>query len=191
MDEAPLKAAAEGFERRLGAVASEQWDAPTPCADWSVRELVNHVTAELLWMPPLFAGKTIAEVGDRFDGDVLGADPLATWRSAAADAEAAASAEGAPQQIVHLSFGDFPGRDYTAQVTSDVIIHTWDLARAIGADDQLGDELVRFVMRFLDPQIDEWRNAGAFGPAVEDEGDGSDQDRFIARTGRSPGWASA
>ncbi|HUR48487.1 MAG TPA: TIGR03086 family metal-binding protein [Acidimicrobiales bacterium] len=191
MESPPLQIASEGFERRLDLVAPEDWDKPTPCGQWSVRELVNHVAAELLWMPSLFQGRTIAEVGDRFDGDVLGSDPVGTWRSAAADAAAASSEEGALERIVHLSFGDFPGQAYAGQVTSDVIIHTWDLARAIGVDDQLGDEPMRFLMSFLDPQIEEWRNAGAFGPASNDDGDGSDQDRFLARTGRSPRWPDA
>src|SRR5690606_38196050 len=126
-----------------------------------------HVVGELLWMPPLLEGATIAEVGDRFDGDVLGADPLRTARGAAAAARAAAEAAGAQERTVHLSFGDFPGAEYLGQVTSDVTIHTWDLARAVGADDRLGEPLVDFTAAFLGPQVDAWRAAGAFGPAVD------------------------
>ena len=96
-----------------------------------------------------------------------GSDPSASARSAAAAALAAASQPGAHERIVHLSFGDFTGSDYLSQVVSDVIIHSWDLARAVGADDRLDPALVTFVDGFLSPQIDAWRNAGAFGPAVD------------------------
>ena len=128
MESALMATAIDGFEQRLGAVGATEWNAATPCDDWDVRTLVNHVVGELLWMPPLLEGKTIAEVGDRFDGDVLGSDPLATCKSAAAAAHAATFEPGAQDRIVHLSFGDFPGSEYVGQVVSDVIIHTWDLA---------------------------------------------------------------
>src|SRR6266508_4658488 len=167
MDTALFADAIDGFGRRLDKVGAEQWTAATPCADWDVRTLVNHVVGELLWVPSLLEGRTIAEVGDRFDGDVLGDDPLVTWTSAAAEALAAASQPGVQERTVHLSFGDFPGSEYLGQVTSDVILHSWDLARAVGANDRLGASLVGFVNSFLSPQIDAWRSAGAFGPVVE------------------------
>ena len=190
MDTALMAGALEGFEQRLGAVGAAQWNEATPCDDWDVRTLVNHVVGELLWMPPLLDGKTIAEVGDRFDGDVVGSDPLTTYKSAVAAAHAAAFEPGAQERTVHLSFGDFPGSEYVGQVVSDVIIHTWDLARAVDADDQLDPALVTFVVEFLSPQIESWRGAGAFGPAVEAGPDASVQDRFLAQTGRPPEWTA-
>ncbi len=100
-------------------IGDDQWSRPTPCEQWDVRALVNHVTGEALWAPPLFAGATIAEVGDRFDGDVLGDDPKGRWRAAAAEAVAAVSREGWLEQTVHLSFGDFSGRFYAEQLFAD------------------------------------------------------------------------
>ena len=185
MDAALMADAIGGFEQRLSSVDPSQWNAATPCEDWDVRTLVNHVVAELLWIPPLLEGNTIAEVGDRFDGDVLGSEPLATYVSAAAGAQAAASEAGAQERTVHLSFGDFAGSDYLGQVISDVVIHSWDLARAIGADDRLDPALVAFVDDFLSPQIEAWRAAGAFGPAIDVGPDAGAQDRLLAQTGRS------
>ncbi len=190
MEMAVMASAIDGFEQRLSTVGDAQWNAATPCDDWDVRTLVNHVVGELLWIPPLLEGKTIAEVGDRFDGDILGIDPRGSARSAAAGALAAASRPGADEQIVHLSFGDFTGSDYLSQVVSDVIIHSWDLARAVGGEDRLDPALVAFVDGFLSPQIDAWRNAGAFGPAVDVGTDADVQDRLLAQTGRSATWSA-
>jgi uncharacterized protein (TIGR03086 family) len=188
MDEALLVDAVDGFGQRLNAVDAGQWSAATPCEDWDVRTLVNHVVGELLWMPPLLAGKTIADVGDRFDGDILGDDPHATWASAVADARAAASLPGAQEDTVHLSFGDFPGSEYLSQITSDLVIHAWDLARAVGADDRLSPTLIEFVDGFLSPQVDAWRSAGAFGPPVDVAPDADAQSQLLAQTGRSSNW---
>ena len=79
----------ESWERYLDGVAADQWDLPTPCTEWDVRALVNHVVGEDRWTRPLLQGMTIAEVGDRFDGDLLGDDPQAVGHDAATDASAA------------------------------------------------------------------------------------------------------
>ena len=63
--------AVELFADRVSAVRDEQWGDPTPCDEWTVRDLDNHVTNENLWTVPLIKGGTMEEVGDRFDGDVL------------------------------------------------------------------------------------------------------------------------
>ena len=49
------------FGRRVHAVRPDQWGCPTPCQDWEVRELVNHLVAEQLWVPPLMAGRTVGQ----------------------------------------------------------------------------------------------------------------------------------
>src|SRR5512142_3482592 len=72
---AMFRGAVEEFGARVRQIGDHQWQAATPDEDWSVRDLVNHVVGEDLWAPPLLAGSTITEVGERFDGDVLGAEP--------------------------------------------------------------------------------------------------------------------
>lgn len=186
MDHTHLERAVEGLARRWNEVRPDQWAQPTPCADWDVRALLNHVVAELLWMPPLLAGQTIAQVGDRFDGDVLSERPKEVAAVAALAAVRAAAEPGALERTVHLSFGDVPGSEYLGQVTSDVVIHSWDLARAIGGDEHLDDDLVAAVEAFMSPQVEGWRSAGVFGPAVEVPADADAQTRLLAQTGRMP-----
>lgn len=188
MDIALIELGVAEFGRLVAAVTDEQWSAPTPCSDWDVRGLVNHVAGELFWVPPLIEGSTIAEVGDRFDGDLLGDDPVGTWAQASGPALVAAGEPGAMDRTVHLSFGDFPGREYLGQITCDLVVHGWDLARGIGADDGIKPDLLAFAMDFLLPQVDAWRGAGAFGPAVEVAPDAGAQVAFLAQTGRSPTW---
>jgi uncharacterized protein (TIGR03086 family) len=139
-----LRRSVEGFGARVGQIGDDQWEGDTPDTEWNVRDLVSHVLSENLWAPPLFAGSTISEVGDRFDGDVLGTDPHGSWRTASVHALEAADEPGAMDRTVHLSFGDFPGREYAMQLFADHLIHAWDLARAI-ARPGAGGRLHRLV----------------------------------------------
>ena len=113
---------------------------PTPCADWDVRALVNHVVGEDRWTAPLLGGSTIAEVGDRFDGDLLGADPAASANDAAAEAVAAVGHHLPTGGKVHLSYGDEDMAEYVRQLAADHLIHAWDVAAATGGDTSLDAE---------------------------------------------------
>jgi uncharacterized protein (TIGR03086 family) len=172
------------FDARVRVIGDGQWQAATPNEGWNVRDLVNHVTGEDLWAPPLLAGSTIAEVGDRFDGNVLGADPLAAWIAASAGAVRAAGQDGAMDRIVHLSFGDFPGREYTQQLVAEHLIHAWDLARAIGADERLDGELIESCASWFDAVEDAYRNAGVIAARTPVAGDADAQTVLLARFGR-------
>lgn len=176
-----------GFGVRVHAVGADQWHLTTPCADWDVRQLVNHVTGENAWVVPLLDGRTIGDVGNALDGDLLGDEPRQVWDERAAAARAAVSMEGALGGTVHVSFGDIPGSEYVSQIITDHIVHAWDLARAIGADEGLDPDLVLFALRFLEPQAEQWRAAGAFGPKVELAGDADVQARLLAIAGRREG----
>ena len=175
----------ELFGGLLRSVRDDQWSGPTPCTEWSVRDLANHVIGENRWVPPLMEGRTIADVGDALEGDLLGDDPAGEWDRAAKEAYAAVEEPSALERTVHLSFGDFPGRYYIAQVLSDHVIHAWDLARAIGASEELDPELVEFAYEELVPQFEQWRQGGAFGPKVEVAEEADLQTKLLAEAGRA------
>jgi uncharacterized protein (TIGR03086 family) len=184
MDEATaFRRASDGYVQRAREVTAGQWSAATPCVEWDVRSLVNHVAGEYLWVPELMAGKTVSEVGNRLDGDLLGDDPLAVLASAARSAQTAADHPDSLTLTVHLSFGDVPGAEYLKQMAIDSVIHGWDLARAIGADEALDPELVDFAFDELRKVAENWRAGGAFGP-VKEPADDSNQSRLLALTGR-------
>ena len=172
------------FDARVRQIGDHQWQAATPDEDWCVRDLVNHLVGEDLWAPPLLAGSTIAEVGDRFEGDVLGSDPKAAWTAASAEAVRAVEADGAMDRIVHLSFGDFPGGEYTLQLFADHLIHAWDLARAIGADEHLDEELVASCATWFEAMEEAYRSAGAIAARPPVPGDADARTLLLARFGR-------
>jgi uncharacterized protein (TIGR03086 family) len=177
--------AMEGFAARVHAVDEGCWTLPTPCQEWDVRVLVNHIVGENLWAPPLFAGRTVAEVGDVFDGDLLGDDPVGAFDDSADKALAAVREPGAMDRIVHLSFGDVPGSEYTMQLFADLLVHSWDLARATGGDDRLDPELVAACAGWFAEYEDAYRAAGAVGARPEVPPDAGPQTRLLAAFGRS------
>jgi uncharacterized protein (TIGR03086 family) len=179
----------ENWSGMVSRIAADQWDQPTPCTDWTVRDLVNHVAGEDLWTPPLVAGKTIADVGDQFDGDVLGADPVASAQSAAAAAIAATGAALPGGGIVHLSFGDFPVSEYAWQLVADHLVHSWDLAAAIGAPRELDPEAIADLAGWFVNWEDGFRGAGAIGPRAS-VSDGDAQTMLLASFGRDAGWSA-
>jgi uncharacterized protein (TIGR03086 family) len=178
--------AQHAFDRRVHQVADEQWQAPTPCVAWSVRDLVNHLTSEQLWAPWLLRGATLEEVGDRFDGDVLGADPVGSWERSAAGSREAFHRPGALDAPVHTSGGLTPAPDYLSQMTLDLAVHAWDLARGLDADDQLDPELVSWVYDFARSEAEGWQGVGIFDPPVAVPDAASEQDRLLGLLGRRP-----
>ena len=170
--------------RRVNSINDKQWDLGTPCADWDVRDLLQHITEGNLWVQPLVEGKTIAEVGDSLSGDHLGAHPQHAWRDSAMEAQTAFESDGAMERIVHLSFGDMPGREYAMQLFADHLIHGWDLARGIGADDQLDPELVSACKIWFEPIEPLYRGGGATGERPDIPEGADEQTVLLAMFGR-------
>jgi len=173
-----------GFGRRVAAVGAEDWERSTPCDGWGVWALVNHVVVENLWVPAVLAGRTMTEVGDRFDGDQLGPTPHAAWAQAAAGALAAMEEPGALEREVHLSSGVVPAIDYARQLAVDKTLHTWDLAVALDGDVRLDPELVAAAEAWSDERQGTDRAAGSIRSPVEVGDDPDAQARLLARFGR-------
>ncbi|HEX5543754.1 MAG TPA: TIGR03086 family metal-binding protein [Micromonospora sp.] len=176
------------FTDRVAQVGSDQWTAPTPCPDWNVRALVNHVVSEDRWTVPILAGATIAEVGNRFDRDLLGSSPATITADATAEAERAASEPGALDRTVHLSAGDTPASEYLRQLLADHLVHGWDLAVAVGAEPRLDSEAVHECAIWFTQAERMYRDAGLIGPRFDVPGEASEQDRLLAAFGRDPAW---
>jgi uncharacterized protein (TIGR03086 family) len=176
----------ESWTRNVGAIRPDQWDQPTPCADWDVRALVNHVVGEDRWTVPLMRGATIAEVGTSLDGDLLGEQPAQAADNAAKEAVAVVAETLPAGGKVHLSYGDEEAAEYLNQLVTDHLIHGWDLAAAIGADRTLDPELMQYVANWFVDKEEMYRAGGVIAERV----DGDDpQSRLLGQFGRRATWS--
>jgi len=176
--------AADEFDRRVFAIRNDQWHVATPCAAWDVWSLVNHVVAENLWVPHIMDGATIAEVGAEFDSDVLGPDAKARWGASMSAALAAFEAPGAVDRTVHLLRGENPAAVYLEERALDLAIHAWDLAHAIGTDEDLAAPLVDELWRTWKPRRRQLADSGFYGTPVPMAAGVGAQPRLLALVGR-------
>ncbi len=181
---------AEFFEQTLKhtnraviKIKPDQWHKSTPDTEWNLRTLLNHMVYELVWVPDLLIGKTVAEVGDKYEGDVLGKNPLESWRKAMHSAIASAYRVD-PQSEVHLSYGDVSAEHYIYENGGDIFIHGWDVAKAIGADDTLEPKLAEILYDKVLPRADEFAASGLFGTPIEVPDDADIATKLLALFGR-------
>ena len=174
------------FTDRVDAVAPGEWDAPA-LPEWSVADLVAHLTSEQLWVPALLAGQEPGEVAGQIPTDtdeLLGGDPLTAWETAADAALTSWAGPGALSRTVRLSGGTTPAVDYLVEMTADLTVHAWDLARATGGDTALDPELVAAAWRYAESHLGEDGVPGLFAAPVDVQPGADLQTRLLARFGR-------
>ncbi len=176
-------------------IRDDQWDMPMPVsfqrrdADSvpTLREIIGYHAYDDSWVPDMLAGRTMDEVGaDAFKGDLLGDDPRGSFAAIVDKACAAARSFDDFDRTVHCSFGDFTAREYLWQINSFRGLRTHDIARVIGVDPELSDELVHALWDEISPHADEWRTYGVFPPAIPVPDDAPLLARLLAITGRDP-----
>jgi uncharacterized protein (TIGR03086 family) len=189
--------ASEGFAARLRLVDPDQWQAPTPCTDWDVRALVNHVARANLNYVRLREGASAAEFIAMRDADALGNNAVAAFDASVRECVTAYRAPGALDEPVDHPSGTLPGRQALAVRTTDTVIHTWDLARAIGKDDALDPQLWSWIDAHLyeiyagmaeTPVSPETNHRFFTRPEGELPAGSSTQDRLLHLFGRRLTW---
>jgi uncharacterized protein (TIGR03086 family) len=168
----------------VAGIDRAQWAGATPCDGWDVQALLNHLVSGNLWAAELGSGRTIEEVGNRLDGDVLGDNALASYDTSAEAASAAFEAPGALDAPCAVSYGPVPGAVYAGHRFVDVLIHGWDLATATGQDTTLDPELVDAAYRLLHDQADMVRASGMFGEDIVVPAGVGPQTQLLAFIGR-------
>lgn len=179
-----LPTAAKEFGSRVLDIPDDGWDRPTPCSEWTVRDLVGHLVAEHLWAVPLLEGTSIAEVGSRFDGDVLDGDPKKSWTRAINDSMDTWAAAGV-DDTVQLSSGERPVDEYAEEMLLDLTVHAWDLARAAGLSEDLDDDVVAHVFSYAQAHTDQLAGTGLFGDQVHVDSQ-DPQAQLLGLLGRRP-----
>jgi uncharacterized protein (TIGR03086 family) len=170
---------AAAFTERVRSVPDGAWENPAPCQGWVARDVVRHLVG---WLPAILAG-----VGCKVpEAPSVDEDPLAAWT--ALDGALQAALEDPDVAATEFDFG--PSRQSFENAvdmfgTSDVLIHTWDLARATGLDETLDSDEVRRLFEGMQP-VDEMIRGEHFGPKVPVPDDADLQTKLIAFTGRVP-----
>jgi uncharacterized protein (TIGR03086 family) len=178
------------FSARVHAIAEDQWRAPTPCAEWTVADLVDHLIDEQRWAAPLMHGQDLEAAGKVVEGSrslpVDGANLAQEWDEAATASAEAFTAPGALERRVELSRGATPATTYLEEMIFDLVLHAWDLGKAIGYADPLPDDLVAVVQSKV-AAMGDLSSTGLFDAPVDVPADASAIDKLVAQTGRKPG----
>jgi uncharacterized protein (TIGR03086 family) len=175
---------AGGFTTAARSVGDGDWELPAPCEGWVARDIVQHLVD---WVPPFLAGGSEVDLTISAEVDQ---DPLAAWTELAdgvsnilGDPDLAGSTFAHPQAGTHRL-----DAAVDMFITGDVLVHTWDLARATGADDTLDADAVARVLPGMAAMGDSMVASGHYQPAVELPPGASPQSELIAATGRDPQW---
>jgi uncharacterized protein (TIGR03086 family) len=168
-----LEVANRGFDVRLGQVGARDWSRETPCPEWDVRALVNHVVGANVRYQLLLRGASLAQVDATREVDHLGDDPLTAFASTAGAVTGCFQEPGVLDRTFRHAIGDRTGRQLLVMRIFDVGVHSWDLARAIGSDERIDDAVVAVAL-----------TATTAGDHEDD--DFPAQDRLLLRSGRHP-----
>jgi uncharacterized protein (TIGR03086 family) len=168
--------AAEGFTVRLDAVGDDQWTNPTPCTDWDVRQLVDHVITIQQQIPE---GLGVPVADDS-------AEPEEKWNAVRAAAVKALRQPGVLERTMPGRAGDVPVEMALMPRLSDLILHSWDLARATGGDEAVDADTAAVVLEFLKPNDEILRSSGTFGPKIDPPAGADAAVELLCFTGRRP-----
>lgn len=181
-----LAGANDEFARRLGLVGPDDWRRPTPCSEWDVRALVNHVVGANVRYQLLLHGAPTEQVEATRAVDHLGADPLASFVATADGVTACFREVGALERIAHHVTGARTGRELLSMRILDAAIHGWDLARAVGADETVDEDVVAFLLAYT-AGLDLGFRQRAFAPADADiPANAPPLNQLLHRLGRHP-----
>jgi len=174
------------FRRVLAGVTHEHWGLATPCEEWDVRALVNHVLGGNVRYTMLLHGAASEELAATRSLDHIGDDALASFDTSAAEVTAAFDEPGAIERTVHHPAGDRSGLDLLWLRVAEWTIHAWDLARAIGGDERLDPDVVDRLLARLDEHGTGLASGGYFEPATDVPPDAARQTRLLLTVGRHP-----
>ena len=169
-------------EDKVAEVKPADMAMPTPCAEFDVKALLNHLIGNLGILATVAKG----ERAERSEGDQFGSDPGAVYRRRRTELLSALSAPGVLDRDWVMPFGTLPGQTMGGIAFIEHLTHGWDVAKATGQDATIPADLVDEAMRVVTPMGDFLRMPGVFGPPLDVPDSASAQDKFVAFTGRTP-----
>ena len=168
----------------IDRIAVDQWTAPTPCTEWTVRDVVSHLVGmNLVFVALLEDSPMPAREADR-----LGADPAGAYRRSAAALQAAAARPGFLERSQATPLGVATGVERLQWRIADLLAHGWDLAQATGVVADLPDDLLERALTFVQAQLPRQPRAGRFAEPQPIRDNAPALDRLAAFTGRPVQW---
>lgn len=190
-----LATALDGAGRLVSAVEAEEWQLPTPCESWTVRDLTDHLVGGNLLFARVLGGEPLPpreELGSRAGEDQLGSDPAAAWQRSAEQLMNAFRAPGVLERVISVPVGDLPGIAALHLRVVETLVHGWDLATATGRPAPFPEDLAAAEFDFsrdLLGRLPAGRHP--FGPSQPVAGDAPALDRLVALLGRRTGPEAA
>jgi uncharacterized protein (TIGR03086 family) len=166
--------------RLVAGVRPEQWSDPTPCTDWTVRMLVNHVVTGT----QVFIANITGEALPDRTRDNLGDDPAAAFATAAQRLHDAFVAPGVMDNAFPSPLGELPGRFLVQMRVTEQLVHGWDLGQATGQTLDVPDVVVERTLAGVQQNVPGGAREGDFFKDEQPCGDGTPLDRLAAYLGR-------
>jgi len=180
----------EGLKSVIAQIKDDQWKLSVPPemtrTPATLEELVRYHTYDDAWVPDVLAGKTIEEVGDTYDylRTPENKDVVSNYNSNNERANTVVRDFSDLEITTHLSYGDFPAKDFLQHIISFRAFHIYDIAKFIGVDTTMDPELVQALLDEFTPVIENYRKMGVFPPPVEVPEDASPQVKLLGLVGR-------
>ncbi|MQY09785.1 TIGR03086 family metal-binding protein [Actinomadura macrotermitis] len=178
--------ALDRFEGVLGGVAGNGWDAASPCAGWTARDVAGHVTGGQHLVRALATGTPVPDV-NHDPGRFCTGDALLAWRTARKETEAALTAEALRRPVPVGGLGELPLADFLEGYILEPLVHTWDLAVATGQPSRLDPDLVHHAFATAQMVAAAMRREGHLAPALPAPRGADEQTRLLAFLGRPRG----
>jgi len=173
--------------RVVEEVDAEQMEFPTPDTEWSVYELLQHITYELAWTADIVVSKTVAEVGDKYEGVLFNSDLAGAW--ARYEPITRMAVEVCDESgLAHLSYGNKTIGEYLLEAGNDQLVHAWDLSEAIGVPVTFAESAAQLLYGHALARKEEFAGSGLFAPPVAVSDTANTQTKLLALLGRSKNW---
>lgn len=173
------QAATQATQQIIAGVTAEQMESATPCSEWDVKALVDHLIGGAAFFSAGLAGEEPS-------GPPQADSPAEAFGMLTSKILEAAKNPSNLERKIQTPFGELSGGEVIFGAFMDATIHGWDLAKATGQDTSMNAAHVEILTQAFAPQMDGLRQGGAFGPEVPASGDASSQDKLLSMMGRKP-----
>ena len=175
----------------IAGLTQEQLAHPTPCSEWNIQELLNHLIGGAEMVVGCFSGQTLnitpGSSDSSYSTETQVAGLVQAYQTVVDQALQVAHEPGALERNIDTPLGDLPGALFLSFCSMDQFIHGWDLAKATSQDTKLDPQMAQICYSMCVPDMaDQGREAGVIGAVVAVPDDASIQDKLLGYMGRQP-----